>query len=95
MGLNDFTCLIDNKAFDNEKDLHNHLKKLKVKQSDYYLKYYNKKDLFTGEPIQFKNREQYFNADFTGRDTMKKWFVANPALAKEYSKGLLKKRKGS
>lgn len=90
---NNFTCAIDNKVFDNEKDLHNHLKKLKVKQGDYYAKYFPRKDLFTGEQIPYKSRDQYFNTDFTEKTNMKNWFKANPEKAKEYAKALLLKRK--
>lgn len=90
---NKFICLVDNTEYSTEKELNAHLKKLKIKQTDYYTKYYAHKDWFSGELIQYKNREQYFNTNFTGRDNMKQWFIKYPLLAKDYAKKLLSKRK--
>jgi hypothetical protein len=93
MESKEFVCEIDKKKFSSVKELHAHLKTLKVKQSDYYQSIFARKDWFSGELIQFKSREQYFATDFTGRDTMQCWFKTNPDLGIEYSKKLLKKRK--
>lgn len=45
----------------------------KIKEADYYLQYYPKKDLETGEIIQFKNRDNYFINDFNNKINLKKY----------------------
>jgi hypothetical protein len=57
-------CKFCNKDFDNDKSLHAHLKSHKISVSDYYQHYYPRKDLLTGELIEFKNKDQYFESDF-------------------------------
>jgi len=57
-------CLIDNSEHENAVKLHGYLRKLKVTQKDYYEKYLPRKDLLTGEPIEFKDYKSYLISDF-------------------------------
>jgi len=86
-------CLIDNAEFDSVEHLHLYLRQLKVKQSDYYTKYIKKTDLLTGEPIPFKNPEQYLNSDFINKNNLKKYIKENPEKGREWAIGFLRKRK--
>jgi hypothetical protein len=88
-------CLIDNAEFDSVEHLHLYLRQLKVKQSDYYEKYHSKVDLLTGEPIPFKNPEQYLNSDFLNKNNLKKYVKENPEKGKEWAINFLRKRKES
>lgn len=45
----------------------------KIKEKDYYEQYIPKSDLFTNEPIIFKNPEQYFLTDFNDKRNLKKY----------------------
>ena len=87
-------CKIDNKVFENEKSLHLALRSYGLNKEKYYHTYYPKKDLFSGETINFKNKEQYFNSDFNDKNNMKKWLKNQTTeKAQEYCKSLLVKRK--
>ena len=87
-------CKVDGKEFKDEKSLHLALKNYGLNKEKYYHKYYPKKDLLTGEVINFKSKEQYFASDFNNKNNMKKWLQEQPIhQAQEYAKNLLIKRK--
>jgi hypothetical protein len=87
-------CKVDGKEFKDEKSLHLALRGYGLNKEKYYHTYYPKKDLFSGETINFKNKEQYFNSDFNDKNNMKKWLKDQPReKAQEYCKSLLVKRK--
>jgi hypothetical protein len=87
-------CKIDGKEFADEKSLHLSLRGYGLNKEKYYHTYYPKKDLFSGETINFKNKEQYFNSDFNDKNNMKKWLKQQPIEeAQEYCRSLLIKRK--
>ena len=86
-------CLIDNTEHDSLESLHKYLRKFKIKQETYYLEYYPRKDLLTGEQIPFKNVDQYLSADFINKINLKKWIQQNPEQAKIWAIEWLKKRK--
>jgi hypothetical protein len=87
-------CKVDGKEFKDEKSLHLALRGYGLNKEKYYHTYYPKKDLFSGETINFKNKEQYFNSDFNDKNNMKKWLKGQPIeKAQEYCKSLLVKRK--
>lgn len=71
-----------------------HWKRHRIKEADYYQKYYPKVDLFTKEPIIFKSPESYFLTDFNDKNHLKKYLES---LSKEeginYLKSWLTKRK--
>jgi len=87
-------CKIDGKEFKDEKSLHLALRSYGLNKEKYYHKYFPRKDLLTGEIINFKNKEQYFNSDFNDKNNMKRWLKEQPIEnAKDYCKQLLIKRK--
>lgn len=86
-------CLIDNTDHASLDDLHKHLRKLKVKQEDYYTKHCPRFDRFTGEPIPFKTVELYLSREFLSKDNLKKWIIKNPQEGKTWAIEWLKKRK--
>ncbi len=66
----------------------------KIKESEYYIQYYNKKSLLTGEPIVFKNRDQYIFSDFADKHELKKYLKQSvPNEQKKYLKEILIRRK--
>jgi hypothetical protein len=87
-------CKVDGKEFKDEKSLHLALRGYGLNKEKYYHRYYPKKDLLTGETINFKTKEQYLNSDFNDKNNMKKWLKSQPLEnSKEYCINLLKKRK--
>lgn len=86
-------CLIDNQEFSDIKYLHAHLKKLSIKLEDYYTQYLDKRDLLTGEKIEFKNYKQYLKSDFVSKVNLNKWSAVNPDKAIEWAKNFLSERK--
>ena len=85
---------IDGKEFKDEKSLHLALRTYGLNKEKYYHKYFPRKDLLTGETINFKNKDQYFNSDFNDKNNMKKWLKAQPIEnSKNYCRELLIKRK--
>jgi len=87
-------CKVDGKEFKDEKSLHLALRGYGLNKEKYYHAYYPKKDLLTGETINFKTKDQYLNSDFNDKNNMKKWLKQQPIeKAQEYCKQLLSKRK--
>lgn len=87
-------CKIDGKEFKDEKSLHLALKSYGLNKEKYYHKYFPRKDLLTGEVINFKSKDQYFNSDFNDKNNMKKWLKNQPIeRSQEYCRELLLKRK--
>ena len=87
-------CKICNKEFSGDKQLHSHLKAHKMRVVEYYQTQYPRYDLYTGEIIKFKNKEQYFETDFNNRVSLRKWLggqTKNEAI--KYLTELLKDRK--
>jgi len=87
-------CKICNVDFDNDKSFHSHLKSHKLRMVEYYQTYEPRKDLLTGELINFKNKDYYFSNDFNNKTNMKKWLEKQPIEdQKSYLLNLLKQRK--
>jgi hypothetical protein len=87
-------CKVDGKEFKDEKSLHLALRGYGLNKEKYYHAYYPKKDLLTGETINFKTKDQYLNSDFNDKNNMKKWLKEQPLdQAQEYCRNLLIKRK--
>lgn len=59
----------------------------KIKQSDYYQKFFPKKNLLTGESISFKTKESYILNDFDNKPQLKEYFRLN---SKENNKNYIK-----
>lgn len=67
-------CKVCGEAFKNDKGLHMHISKIhKITLAEYYVNFYNRKDLHSGELLSFKNKNDYFNNDFINYDNFLKW----------------------
>ena len=87
-------CIICEKEFQSDRQLHAHLKAHKLRVAEYYQTHYARHDKHDGSIIKFKNKEQYLNSDFNSRITLKRWLKeASTEEAKEYCSGLLTNRK--
>lgn len=87
------TCKICSENFESEKSLHMHLRSHKITLAEYYTKYYPRKNLYTGDPLPFKNKEQYFERDFSNREQLLNWCRENSdEIVRDYILGLLKRR---
>jgi len=87
-------CNVCKKEFEEERNLHFHIKAHKLSIGDYYQTQFPRHDLHTKEIIKFKNKEQYFSTDFNNKRNLKSWLKkASLEKAREYCKGLLIKRK--
>lgn len=89
----EYECKFDNTIHPSIEELHKHIRKFKIKQKDYYSEFHPKKDLLTGELIEFKDYNQYFNQDFKNKNNLKKWLKLNPVEGKNWAIDWLKKRK--
>lgn len=87
------TCLIDQTEHATADDLHRYLRKLKVKQEDYYIQYLPRKDALTGEQIPFKSVDQYLNTEFLSKENLRKWINQNPTQGLLWAVNWLAKRK--
>lgn len=89
-------CKVDGKEFKDEKSLHLALRGYGLNKEKYYHTYYPRKDLLTGETINFKNKEQYFSSDFNDKNNMKKWLKEQPIeKAQEYCRSILVQRRNN
>ena len=76
--MSEFTCLECNKKFDNKRSFHAHLKAHALTIGDYYVKHYERKDLYSGEKIPFKSYDQYFRDNFISYNNFKLWMDSAP-----------------
>lgn len=88
-----YKCKECGSEFSSEKSLHGHLKAHKVYVADYYVKHYPRFNKFNGNPLQFKNKEDYFANDFLNRSQLTAWCKkSDPAEVKEYILELAQRR---
>ena len=66
-------CVVCNKSFEGEKQLHAHLKVHKLRMAEYYQKYFPRYDLYSKEIIRFRNKKQYLSSDFNNKKNLKLW----------------------
>tara|TARA_R100000008_G_scaffold82547_1_gene66931 strand:- start:280 stop:1218 length:939 start_codon:yes stop_codon:yes gene_type:complete len=79
------TCMECNQQFKSDNGLHKHLKAHNMTMGEYYTTHYPRKNKWTQELLPFKNKEDYFNNDFSTRGQMLKWCDKAPkAEVKEY-----------
>jgi len=61
---------------------------------EYYQTHEPRRDLLTGELINFKNKDYYFSNDFNNKNSMKKWLSQqDSSIQKSYLKKFLVQRK--
>ena len=83
--MSGFKCMECGKEFDNRKGFHCHLKAHSMAIGDYYVKNYAKKDLFTGDLLQFKSYDKYFGFDFNHFNNYVRWLSVTPKdVIKDY-----------
>ncbi len=86
-------CKLDGKYFDSVKELHGYLKQFKLAQHKYYHEYYPRRDLMTGEMIEYKDYDQYFSQDFLTKENLKVYLKSKPEEGKAWAINYLKRRK--
>jgi hypothetical protein len=64
-----------------------------MKQETYYVQYFAKKCLGTGQSIPFKTVDQYLAQDFIDKNAIKAFIKKEPSKAREWAISWLKKRK--
>lgn len=68
-------------------------KERKIKQENFCLTFFPKRCLGCGEPIEFKNMEQYLAQDFKDKNQIKAFIKRDPEAARKWAVEWLKKRK--
>ena len=86
-------CQFDQSVHESLENLHAYIRRFKISQKVYYTTYFKRTDKLTGEPIPYKDREQYLNAEFASKVTLKKWLGQNREAGLDWAKNWLKKRK--
>ncbi|MEK6878731.1 MAG: ERCC4 domain-containing protein [Nanoarchaeota archaeon] len=87
-------CKICKLIFRDLISLHRHFRSHKILVEDYYHLYFPRKDLMTGDLIDFKSLDFYFNHDFNDKSTMKAWLEKQPKeIVADYCKKILLNRK--
>lgn len=87
------TCNECDSSFSNVKGLHLHIGKKHDSLESYYWKHNPRLDLFSGEPIKFKNLEEYNSIDFNSKENFCKWcFSVEKEVAQEYVVNLFNER---
>jgi hypothetical protein len=77
-------CMECGKSFDSRRSLHAHIKIHELTLGDYYVKYFPKFDLLTGDPIPFKDYASYMSTDFRHKKNMYKWLASVPKEEADY-----------
>lgn len=75
-----YQCKECAKDFEKIQSLHKHLRAHSLSIKQYYLKYFPKKDLLTGEPIKFKHHESYLATDFANLYNYINWIKCQPKM---------------
>jgi hypothetical protein len=89
----ELSCKVCDKPFAKLGSLHKHIKQHDMHLAEYYVKFYARKNLLTGDLLPFKDVESYFNKDFTNRIQMNKWLEQlDPLDAQEYIQSKILKR---
>ena len=73
-----FKCLECEKEFEKKRSFHLHLKAHALTIGDYYVKHFDKRDLFTGDKLAFRNYDQYFRDNFNSYDNFMSWVCTAP-----------------
>ena len=88
------SCKVCEKEFENDRQLHGHLKAHGLRMVEYYQKHFPRHDKHDGKIIKFKNKEQYLTTEFNTRTNLRMWLKSiSEDEAKEYCKDVLIKRK--
>jgi hypothetical protein len=86
-------CQIDQTVHESREILHAHLRRLKVKQADYYIRHEPRVCKGTGKPIPFKDWIQYLSQDFIDKNAIKAYLKREPVAGREWAIEWLRRRK--
>ena len=87
----EFICKECGQSFKSERSLHAHLKKHSLTVAEYYTKHFPRYNLLTGNPMPFKNKEEYFRKDFSSRKQMNEWLGSQSADSDKLKSYLIEK----
>lgn len=88
-----FKCLECEKEFEKKRSFHLHLKAHALTIGDYYVKHFERRDLFTGDKLAFRNYDQYFRDNFNCYDNFMNWVYSAPKDdVKKYIRGKAKEK---
>ena len=91
--MSEFVCLECGKKFDKKRSFHAHLKAHTLTIGDYYVKHYDKRDLYTNEKLAFRNYDQYMRDNFNTYDNFVSWMEYAPKKeVKDYIKQRTKEK---
>jgi len=89
----DFKCEICSEQAGSFAALHRHLKKAhSILPKEYYPLWYNRRDKFDNELIEFRDIKSYFKTDFNSKYNFLKWIAPGGEEVKEYVLNILKER---
>lgn len=89
----EFTCKVCGEESGSFAALHRHLKKEHgMAPNEYYPFYFDRRDLFDDELIEFKDVKSYFNTDFNSKYNFLKWASIGGEKVKSYCLDILVKR---
>jgi len=71
-------CKECNAEFTSFRGLHQHLKVHNLYLADYYVKHFPRYDKFSGDLIEFREREDYFCKYFNSRQNLSSWLRQTP-----------------
>jgi len=79
-------CKVCGQSFKNDKGLHMHISKIhKITLAEYYVNFYQRKDLHNGALLPFTNKQDYFIINFLNNDNLISWSsYADPVEVKKY-----------
>jgi len=86
-------CRFDDTVHPTLESLYAHLKRFRVSRAKYFTTYYPRTDKLTGQPIPFKDTDQYLTQDFLSKVTLRKWLGQHPTEGLEWSKAWLARRR--
>jgi hypothetical protein len=89
----EFKCQVCGAETGSFSALHRHIKKDHgLIPRDYYPLFFNRRDLFDGELIEFKDIKQYFSTNFNSKYNFLKWIAPGGKEVQDYSINILKER---
>lgn len=91
--MEDFKCKVCNEESGNFSALHRHLKKEHgISPKEYYPLFFERRDKFDGELIEYKDHKIYFDTDFNSKYNLLKWLAKGNQEARDYVINILLKR---
>lgn len=89
------TCQFDQTQHETLEGFHAHLRENRVSQKLYYTSYHKKVDRLTGEPIEYKDRDQYLSAEFASKENLRRWLSLHVEEGKAWARAWLTNRRAA